>query len=117
QAGVFGRYQSSIPQINLIHLHGSIYWSKLDTAIQVDYDLSSRQDLLDADSMVLLQPFSNALNNKESTLADVPIPDFNDAQLQAFLEKYEQIPIVNPTKWKFKETVYEEHYYQMLRLL
>lgn len=117
QAGVFGRYQSTIPQINLIHLHGSIYWSKLDAAIHVDYDLSSREGLLDADSMVLLQPFSNALNNKESTLADVPIPDFNDAQLQAFLEKYEQIPIVNPTKWKFKETVYEEHYYQMLRLL
>lgn len=33
QAGVFGRYQSSIPQINLIHLHGSVYWSKADGAI------------------------------------------------------------------------------------
>jgi len=40
QAGVFGRYQSSIPQINLIHLHGSVYWSKVDAAIQVGYDLS-----------------------------------------------------------------------------
>ena len=24
---------------------------------------------------------------------------------------------MNPTKWKFHETVFEEHYYQMLRLL
>jgi hypothetical protein len=24
---------------------------------------------------------------------------------------------VNPTKWKFHETVFEEHYYQMLRML
>ncbi|WP_395593345.1 hypothetical protein AB4P93_24785 [Pseudomonas sp. B26140] len=117
QAGVFGRYQNSIPQINLIHLHGSVYWSKLDAAIKVGYDLFGREGLLDDDAMELLQPFSAALNNPASTLADVPNTDFSDAELEAFWAKYEQIPIVNPTKWKFHETVYEEHYYQMLRLL
>ncbi len=117
QAGVFGRYQSSIPQINLIHLHGSVYWSKLDTAIQVGYDLSNREGLLDGDAMELLQPFSAALNDPASTLYDVPDTGFSNAELEAFRTKYEQIPIVNPTKWKFHETVYEEHYYQMLRLL
>ncbi|GGC91951.1 SIR2 family protein [Halopseudomonas salina] len=117
QAGVFGRYQSSIPQINLIHLHGSIYWSKQDSKIQVDYDLSRRESLLDNDAMELLKPFSEALNNPASTLADVPGTDFSDPELEAFWAAYEQIPIVNPTKWKFHETVYEEHYYQMLRLL
>lgn len=117
QAGVFGRYQSSIPQINLIHLHGSVYWSKLDAAIQVGYDLSSREGLLDNDAMELLQPFSAVLNDPASTLADVPDTGFSNAELEAFWEKYKQIPIVNPTKWKFHETVYEEHYYQMLRLL
>src|SRR5690606_7583958 len=30
---------------------------------------------------------------------------------------YNKLPIVNPTKWKFHETVFEEHYYQMLRFL
>ena len=117
QAGVFGRHQSSIPQINLIHLHGSVYWSKSDAAIQVGYDLSSRESLLDADAMAMLQPFSAALTNPASTLADVPVTDFSNEELIAFWDKYEQIPIVNPTKWKFHETVYEEHYYQMLRLL
>lgn len=117
QAGVFGRYQSSIPQINLIHLHGSVYWSKLDAAIQVGYDLSRREDLLNSDAMALLQPFSAVLNDPASTLADVPDTAFSNAELEAFWAKYEQIPIVNPTKWKFHETVYEEHYYQMLRLL
>lgn len=117
QAGVFGRYQSSIPQINLIHLHGSVYWNKLDAAIQVGYDLSSREVLLDGDAMGLLQPFSAALNDPSSTVADLPDTGFSDAELEAFWAKYEQIPIVNPTKWKFHETVYEEHYYQMLRLL
>ena len=117
QAGVFGRYQSSIPQINLIHLHGSVYWSKLGAAIQVGYDLSTRETLLDAEAIGLLQPFSVALDNPAFTLADLPEPEFTDEVMRAFWTRYEQMPIVNPTKWKFHETVYEEHYYQMLRLL
>jgi len=116
-AGVFGRYQSSIPQINLIHLHGSVYWSKLEAAIRVDYDLKKRPDLLDAGARAQLQPFSEALNNSKATLDDVPETDFTDDALDEFWAKYELMPIVNPTKWKFHETVYEEHYYQMLRLL
>ncbi len=117
QAGVFGRYQSSIPQINLIHLHGSVYWSKLDAVIRVGYDLSSRQDLLNGDDIKLLAPFFEALDNSALRLADLPFPDFPEEQLENFWSKYERMPIVNPTKWKFHETVYEEHYYQMLRLL
>ncbi|WP_207286407.1 SIR2 family protein [Pseudomonas sp. FW300-N2A2] len=117
QSGVFGRFQTSIPQINLVHLHGSVYWSKLGSTIQVGYDLSRREGLLDREAMALLRPFSSALNDPASTLADVPYIEFSDAALRAFWSEYERIPIVNPTKWKFHETVYEEHYYQMLRLL
>jgi SIR2-like domain len=117
QAGVFGRYQSSIPQINLIHLHGSVYWSKEAGSIQVGYNLLNREGLLDAEASALLQPFSGALNNPDAVLADLPDPEFTDEALEAFWGRYEQMPIVNPTKWKFHETVYEEHYYQMLRLL
>lgn len=117
QTGVFGRHQTSIPQINLIHLHGSVYWSKAGGAIQVGYDLSDRQPLLDDAATAILAPFSAALDNPDASLADLPTPDFSDDALKAFWAKYEQMPIVNPTKWKFHETVYEEHYYQMLRLL
>ena len=47
----------------------------------------------------------------------MPDTGFTADALGAFWAKYELMPIVNPTKWKFHETVYEEHYYQMLRLL
>lgn len=117
QAGVFGRYQSSIPQINLIHLHGSVYWNKMHGAIQVRYDLSDRPALINADALAVLQQFSATLANPDATLADLRDPGFSDEALKEFWERYEQAPIVNPTKWKFHETVYEEHYYQMLRLL
>lgn len=117
QAGVYGRYQSSIPQVNLIHLHGSVYWSKSAGAIQVGYDLSDREGLLDDGAAALLEPFSVALDNPAAVLADLPDAGFTDEMLKVFWAKYQQMPIVNPTKWKFHETVYEEHYYQMLRLL
>lgn len=117
QSGVFGRYQSSIPQVNLIHLHGSVYWNKAGSAIQVSYDTEGREDLLDADTAELLQPFSAALNNPDAELAQLPDVRIDIEVLDAFWAKYEHMPIVNPTKWKFHETVYEEHYYQMLRLL
>ncbi|RKF51136.1 SIR2 family protein [Paraburkholderia fungorum] len=117
QTGVFGRYQSSTPQVNLIHLHGSVYWSKAGSAIQVSYDTEDREDLLDAGTAELLQPFSAALNNPDAELAQLPGTGIDNEVLEAFWAKYERMPIVNPTKWKFHETVYEEHYYQMLRLL
>ena len=42
---------------------------------------------------------------------------FSQDQIDIFWGEYNKLPIVNPTKWKFYETVFEEHYYQMLRLL
>jgi len=117
QTGVFGHYQSSIPQINLIHLHGSVYWSKAEDSIQVSYDTKDREDLLDAETTALLEPFFAALNNPNAELTDLPDTGIEIDVLESFRAKYEGMPIVNPTKWKFHETVYEEHYYQMLRLL
>ena len=116
-SGVFDRYQASVPQINLIHLHGSVYWSKSGNSILVNYDLSGRADLLDAGQAATLQPFSAALEKQDTELIDLPHTDFSDDEMNAFWSKYKEIPIVNPSKWKFHETVYDEHYYPMLRLL
>src|SRR5690606_18131416 len=43
--------------------------------------------------------------------------DWEDLGADEFWSKYNEIPIVNPTKWKFHETVFEEAYYQILRHL
>lgn len=117
QTGVFDRHQNSVPQLNLIYLHGSVYWSKVGAAIQVNYGSDPNTSLLSDGSIVKLQAFSETLLNEDACLGDLPMPDFTSGELSAFKAEYEKIPIVNPTKWKFHETVYEEHYYQMLRLL
>jgi hypothetical protein len=115
-SGVFSRHVSSVPQINLIHLHGSVYWKGAARGIEVDYN-QQVLPLLDEAAQAKLATFSAVLRAPNAKLADVPTPEFNDAELRAFQSAYELVPIVNPTKWKFHQTVYEEHYYQMLRLL
>ena len=40
-----------------------------------------------------------------------------DDKLKYFKERYDLLPIVSSTKQKFSETVFEQHYYQMLRML
>lgn len=117
QTGVFERHQSSVPQINLIHLHGSVYWRKIEDGIEVKYDAAPDEDLMLPAELASLHPFSSALASSEMTLEDLECPEIDPARLDAFWTDYKKIPVVNPTKWKFHETVYEEHYYQMLRLL
>ncbi|PFG10123.1 SIR2 family protein [Marinobacter sp. LV10MA510-1] len=117
QTGIFERHQISIPQINLIHLHGSVYWKKEKSSIVVDYINSATDNILDGQLVEKLRPFSECLENKDASLADLTLPEFKKEELDDFWLSYKRLPIVNPTKWKFHETVFEEHYYQMLRML
>lgn len=117
QTGVFERHQTSIPQINLVHVHGSVYWQKDNANIVVDYERQEGDDLLDAGAQERLTGFSASLNNPDATLEQLAPPAFSQQELDTFMAAYQSLPIVNPTKWKFHETVFEEHYYQMLRML
>lgn len=118
QTGIFERNQTIIPQINLIHLHGSVYWSKHpdESSIIVDYS-KEPSELLTVAQKGKLEPFSKCLETDGKTLDDLKDPSFTSKATEKFWSAYKSLPIVNPTKWKFHETVFEEHYYQMLRLL
>jgi len=117
QTGVFERTQTSVPQVNLVHLHGSIYWRKEDAGILVDYQAPVLDSLIPAEQMAALNAFSATLLDETAGVADLVAPALPDPVRDAFWEAYRKLPIVNPTKWKFHETVFDEHYYQMLRLL
>ena len=117
QTGIFERHQVSIPQINLIHVHGSVYWQKDQSNIVVNYLNGHSASLLDAAALAKLALFSACLGNTIAKVADFSVPAFTEAEREGFWSEYKKLPIVNPTKWKFHETVFEEHYYQMLRML
>lgn len=119
QSGVFGRNSSDIPQINLINLHGSAYWRKDDDRIKVDYKTTNTGVVIPEIAYAKIDEIGDILNDASKTtqhIIDLNV-EFTDDVINNFWDSYNKLPIVNPTKWKFHETVFEEHYYQMLRLL
>lgn len=117
QTGIFDQHKIDIPQINLIHLHGSVYWGKYGDEIIVDYVNKNKDKLLDEKLFIDLGEFSKIVNDNTSKSADIYHLTIDEGIKKEFWKGYNQLPIVNPTKWKFYETVFEEHYYQMLRYL
>lgn len=121
-SSMFGNSRSVIPQANIIHLHGSAYWSLNQQHIAVDYQNkeSTFVPSFFDDVRVQLDLIEAILNTSSSTRDDFDAIPFDAAFsdiARQFREAYEKLPIVNPTKWKFHETVFDEHYYQMLRLM
>jgi hypothetical protein len=116
---VFDRHTKSVPQINLIQMHGSVYWYKDGENIEISYDIERSKKRLNAVPLRQDDDFDAILGDKKKTDADLAALTLpaDDAANFSFQQKYDALPIVNPTKWKFHETVFEEHYYQMLRLL
>ena len=117
--GVFDRHEKSIPQINLIQPHGSVYWYKIKDQIVILYDRATARKRAEGVPVLLHDDFEEILNDKNCTEKDFEEIDFllDEGDVAKFWKSYKALPIVNPTKWKFHETVFEEHYYQALRLL
>jgi len=117
QKGVFDQHKTDIPQLNLIHLHGSRFWKKSDHGISVDYNQHMADFDIPAAFETGLNAFKKFVEDDGKSISELKKEKFDGADGVAFWEFYNQLPIVNPTKWKFHETVFEEHYYQMLRFL
>lgn len=116
ETGIFDTHKADLPQINLLHLHGSVYWKKDDEKIIIDYNneksLKIKNEVFEG-----VENFTNILNDESHHIENLSESDYNCRYKAEFWDAYNKLPIVNPTKWKFHETVFEEHYYQMLRLL
>lgn len=116
QTGIFERSNYGVPQLNIIHLHGSVYWSKSGDKIEVKYR-NDFKNLIHTKTLEKIEEFSDYITTKGGVTSKIPSVIFQPVQRDNFWREYNKLPIVNPTKWKFHETVFEEHYYQMLRFL
>lgn len=117
QTGTFGKHRNDLPQVNIIQLHGSAYWHKVEGKILIDYNDKNESRLIKDHCFNACDEYSEALMADGYTLGDLPKVELTQAECDLFWSQYNTLPIVNPTKWKFHETVFEEHYYQMLRYL
>ena len=116
---------SEVPIFNLIKIHGAVNWELQQNNIVSDIYRSGRlKELLDkipADSFISL----------EKTLSDGTIKDkafdelveeakkkkLSDAKIfDKFFDEYDKIVMINPTKEKFKTSVMDYHFYEMMRI-
>jgi hypothetical protein len=123
QKGIFDKHAEYIPQINILHPHGSVYWQKDEKGIAVNYGQTPYEIKFSEEEEKLITEFEQLVNDSAKTLEDLKafgideLVDWEHFSGDEFWIKYDAIPIVNPTKWKFHETVFEEAYYQILRHL
>ena len=119
RTGYLDKYKKEVPTINLIKIHGSISWEKHDKdTIKVNYlpkiIISEIKDLNDNEFSNLLSLMDKTNNsNLNARLSELYATNKNE--IDDFYEKYKSLAIINPNKWKFYETVFEQHYYQQLR--
>jgi len=108
--------KSELPVFNLIKLHGSLTWDKTeDEIICFSSDLRNistikkvkipPQNLLRIDEKSTIEELLTLSSQKKYT-----------PTLDTFIGKYEKLAIVNPTKEKFKETILNRNYYDLLRI-
>lgn len=141
-SGMSDSFQREIPTINLLKFHGSITWSNINNEIEVSIENEAYNGLCVlsdkikeaindhndnswiTDEEELLNPNKYEESILDGTLDELQFSTelttifekFSDL-IDSFYEKYRNFPVVNPTKEKFSDTVFQQHYYQLLRML
>ena len=140
--GVSDSFRREIPTINLLKMHGSITWLPTESEIEVNNDNPNfkelcsmlddiakkidefNKDFTNQDEKLLrVQEFEEQILNNES-LNEIELGDklreiyhHLHEDIDTFYENYKKLLIVSPSKEKFYDTVFQQHYYQLLRML
>ena len=75
--------------------------------------ITSKSDLIEVASE---DSKSNKKDDLESLIAKIPASTIDETKFSSFLEEYDKLSIVNPTKGKFQQTVLDQKYYDLLRI-
>ena len=137
-SGMSDSFQREIPTINLLKIHGSVTWSNnngvievnkknkiFDKLIKCSNDIKENirlANIFDDEKLIKLLEYEDTIlngqiNEEELKLELTDIYEESTDEINKFFTKYQTLPVVNPTKQKFKDTVFQQHYYQLLRML
>lgn len=117
--------ESQIPTINLYKLHGSLAWNKSVNEIEFN---SVPSDFLTAieetgavfeNSCFSYEKSDNSKVNEAIDTINMLEMEFDSdvlAQVDRFIDQYNKLYIINPTKKKFEETLLSNIYYDLLRM-
>lgn len=108
---------SEIPVFNLLKLHGSLTWQICD----VDGEKKIR---FSPDLQLIKKMEENGYPDVAAAANGQTLDDLKalmrgkraSASTESFLQTYQELPIINPTKDKFKLTLLNEIHYELLRM-
>ena len=114
--------QSEVPLFNLIKIHGAVNWMENDNAIQSDtlqlYHINEALKKIDKDYFVDLykadgteKTFDEVKTEAEDIALLLPDNAYDD-----FFDCYKKIVMINPTKEKFRTSVLDYHFYELMRI-
>lgn len=119
------QHTSEIPVFNLLKLHGSINWVtsddneieiKCDTRLCVINAANEELDKINRKFFVEIESGDTIDSLKVKAYDVVKEVGFLPEIYNGFIAQYQKIIMVNPTKQKFKDTVLDLHFYELMRL-
>lgn len=124
KTSAYFQHTSEIPVFNLLKLHGSINWAALkdqDNRITCDVALSNvvkAHNALNEIGPDLFIPIEleDTIESLKAKAQEILYNQKDFDVFKSFFDPYQDIVMVNPTKHKFKETVLELHFYELMRL-
>jgi hypothetical protein len=108
---------SEIPVFNLLKLHGSVNWKKENENIVLSdfLELNEAQEILGKLGVIIDVSDESSIDSLKVDAEKIK-SSVNESLLMSFFNSFNKIQVVNPTKEKFKTTLLNTYYYELLRL-
>lgn len=114
--------QAEVPMFNLIKVHGAVNWKEQDGTIRSDtmlmYYVQQALDKIDKDYFVNLYKVDGTektYDEVKTEADDIALYLPNNAY-DMFFDAYNQIVMINPTIDKFRTSVLDYHFYELMRI-
>lgn len=107
---------SELPVFNIYKIHGSLTWKTVDTNIVFSPTLKLIKTIAGvsiSDNTLIGIEQNDTIESLETKASSIT---YNSSEIDNFKSKYEKLSIVNPTKDKFRETILNQTYYELLRI-
>ncbi|MFA6386372.1 MAG: SIR2 family protein [Candidatus Paceibacterota bacterium] len=108
---------SEIPVFNLLKLHGSLTWKVVE--VKGEKKVKFSPDLMLVKELEKQKFNEIAVADASDTLVTLLAKNSTkrfSRSIEDFLEAYHKLPIINPTKDKFKLTLLNQNHYELLRI-
>lgn len=108
-------YRSEIPLFNVFKLHGSVNWKYDKDAIVYDYGLNVLKTIDNVE--ISEEDFLKIDLEKCKKIEQLKAININKKEFhQQFIDAYDRLIMINPTKEKFKTTTVNYTFYELLRM-